>query len=109
MNGRDLLSRYAQNSGRFQVDRSQGQWIEMLAFDKRASVPDQVTAKIDVAAWFSTLTQRMKEIARDLALGFSTSEVARKHELSASRISQIRRMLETSWDAFQGDDRPATA
>jgi DNA-binding NarL/FixJ family response regulator len=81
----------------------------MLAFDKRASVPDQVTAKIDVAAWFSTLTQRMKEIARDLALGFSTSEVARKHELCASRISQIRRMLETSWDAFQGENPPARA
>ena len=44
--------------------------------DKRASVADQVAAKMDVSAWFATLTQRMRQIAKDLAFGFSTSEVA---------------------------------
>ena len=42
------------------------------------SVPDQVAAKIDFGAWFATLTKRMKEIAKDLAFGCSTSEVARQ-------------------------------
>ena len=57
--------------------------------DKRATVADQVAAKMDVGAWFATLTKRMKEIAKDLAFGCSTSEVAEKHGVSAGRISQI--------------------
>ncbi len=51
----------------------------------------------------ATLTKRMKEIARDLAFGFSTSEVAKKHGVTAGRISQMRRMLEESWLIFQGE------
>ena len=75
----------------------------MLVEDKRAPVPDQVAAKMDVGAWFATLTKRMKEIAKDLAFGFSTSEVAKKHGVTAGRISQMRRMLEESWLMFQGE------
>ena len=70
---------------------------------KRASVADQVAAKMDVGAWFGTLTKRMKEIAKDLAFGCSTSEVAEKHGVTAGRISQLRRVLEESWAAFQGE------
>jgi hypothetical protein len=40
----------------------------MLVEDKRATVPDQVAAKIDVAAWFGTLTKRMRQIAKDLGV-----------------------------------------
>jgi DNA-binding NarL/FixJ family response regulator len=58
---------------------------------------------LDFRAWFATLTKRMKEIARDLAFGFSTSEVAAKHGVTAGRISQMRRMLEESWLIFQGE------
>ena len=75
----------------------------MLVEDKRAPVPDQVAAKMDVGAWFATLTKRMKEIAKDLAFGFSTSEVAAKHGVTAGRISQLRRLLEESWLMFQGE------
>ena len=56
---------------------------------------------MDVGAWFATLTKRMKEIAKDLAFGCSTSEVAKKHGVTAGRISQLRRVLEESWAAFQ--------
>ena len=55
--------------------------------DKRASVADQVAAKMDVGAWFATLTKRMKEIAKDLAFGCSTSEVAKKYGVTPGRIS----------------------
>jgi hypothetical protein len=101
MNGKDVLSRYAQIGNGIQIDDSRGQWIEMLVEDKRAPVPDQVAAKMDVGAWWETLTKRMKEIAKDLALGCSTSEVAEKHGVTAGRISQFRRTLEASWAAFQ--------
>ena len=62
-----------------------------------------------VSAWFATLTQRMKQIAKELALGFSTTEVARKHGVTAGRISQLRRTLEESWAAFQQEAAPAVA
>jgi hypothetical protein len=75
--------------------------------DKRASVPDQVAAKLEFAAWCGTLTQRMKQIATDLTMVFSTSEVASKHGVTSGRISQLRRSLEESWAAFQQDAAPA--
>lgn len=106
MNGTDVLSRYAQVGHDISVDRSQGEWIEALVEDKRASVPDLVAAKLDFVSWFGTLTKRMNEIAKDLALGFSTGEVALKHGVSAGRISQLRRTLEASWSAFQQQTTP---
>ena len=45
----------------------------------------------------------MRQIAKDLAFGFSTSEVAKKHGVTPGRISQMRRTLEESWGGFQGD------
>jgi hypothetical protein len=109
MNGKEPLSRYAQVGNGIQIEQLPGNWIDLLVEDKRASVPDQVAAKIDVGAWFATLTQRMRQIAKDLALGCSTSEVAGKHGLSPGRISQLRRTLEESWAAFQQEAAPVLA
>jgi DNA-binding CsgD family transcriptional regulator len=115
MNGKEPLSRYARVKKGFQIERlhnynaRQDRWIDMLVEDKRASVADQVAAKLDVGAWFGTLTQRMKQIARDLAYGFSTSEVAKKHGVTPGRISQLRRALEESWATFQQEAAPVLA
>jgi len=109
MNSKEPLSRYAQLGRRIRVERLHSEWIDTLVEDKRASVADQVAAKLDVAAWFATLSRRMKQIARDLALGFSTSEVAKKHGVTAGRISQLRRTLEESWLAFQQEAPPVLA
>ena len=109
MNGKDPLSRYAQIGNGIHIQRQQSNWIDVMAEDKRASVFDQVAARMDVSAWFATLTERMNEIARDLAFGFSTSEVARKHGVTAARISQLRRVLENSWAVFQQEAAPAPA
>ncbi len=109
MNCKDLLSRYAQIGNDIEVDRQPGNWIDTLVEDKRAAVPDQVAAKMDVGAWFATLTKRMKEVAKDLAFGCSTSEVAEKHGVTAGRISQLRWVLEESWAAFQQEAAPAMA
>jgi hypothetical protein len=107
MNGKEPLSRYAQVSHGIQVENDA--WIDLLVDDKRASVHDQVAAKLDVIAWFATLSRRMRQIAKDLAVGCSTSEVARKHGVTAGRISQLRRSLEASWLAFQGEAVAAIA
>ena len=101
MNGKEPLSRYAQLGRAIKVEPGHSNWIDLLIEDKRASVPDQVAAKLDVGAWFATLSRRMKQVARDLAYGFSTSEVAEKHGVTPGRISQLRRKLEVSWFEFQ--------
>jgi transposase-like protein len=101
LNGKEPLSRYAQLGKGFQVEQLPSNWIDLFIEDKRASVPDQVAIKMDLRAWLATLSQRMRKIAQDLALGFSTSEVARKYGVSAGRISQLRRALENSWATFQ--------
>jgi hypothetical protein len=107
MNSKEPLSRYAQAGSGNPFERQNGEWIDKLAEDKRASVHDQVAAKMDTRAWFATLTKRMKEIAKDLAFGCSTSEVAKKHGVTAGRISQLRRTLEESWQLFQQETAPA--
>ena len=109
MNGKEPLSRYAQLGNGIQVDQTQGQWIDTLVEDKRASVADQVAAKLDVGAWFATLTRKMKQIAGDFAFGCSTSEVANKYGVTPGRISQLRRTLEESWLAFQQEPAAALA
>jgi hypothetical protein len=109
MNGKEPLSRYAQIGNGIQVEQRHGKWMDLLVEDKRASIPDQVAAKLDVGAWFATLSRRMKQIARDLAHGCSTSEVAAKHGVTPGRISQLRRSLEASWAAFQQEAAPALA
>ena len=103
MNGKEPLSRYGQISNDIEVERQSSNWIDAMVEDKRATVVDQVAAKMDFRAWFATLTKRMKLIAKDLAFGCSTSEVAEKHGVTAGRISQLRRVLEESWAAFQGE------
>jgi hypothetical protein len=109
MNSKDPLSRYAQVGKGIQVESQASQWIETLAEDKRAPVPDQVAAKMDVGAWFGCLSERMKQVAKDLAVGYSTSEVAQRHGVTNGRISQLRRSLERSWAEFQGEAAPALA
>jgi hypothetical protein len=43
----------------------------------------------------------MRAIAKDLAFGLTTKEVAKKYGLSAGRISQLRRALADSWALYQ--------
>lgn len=115
MNAKDLMSEYAQSRHGFKVaplhtfDSSTGNWIDSLVEDKRAPIPDVVAVRLDSRAWLASLDRRTQRIAADLAQGCSTSEVARKHQLSAGRISQMRRELENSWTAFQHEDAPTLA
>jgi hypothetical protein len=109
MNGKDPMSRYAQIGNGIQTERQPNNWIDAIVEDKRAAVADQVAAKMDFGAWFATLPQRMKEIAKDLAFGCSTSEVGKKYGVTPGRISQLRRMLEESWAAFQQEAVAAVA
>lgn len=107
MNSREPLSLYGQISNGIRVEHEP--WIDTLIDNTRWTVSDQVAVRLDACQWFKTLTRRLRHIARDLAHGFSTSEVAKKYGLSPGRISQLRRQLHQAWHTFQGESSPDAA
>jgi hypothetical protein len=92
-------------------DRDQGEWREVLVEDRRASPADLAAARIDLAAWFRSLSRKDRRIAKVLAMGETTSEAAQRFGLSLGRISQLRARLKASWETFQagGDQHTRTA
>ena len=63
-------------------------------------VPDQVSFRVDVPAFFSTLKPRQRALAYDLATGMSTSEVAERHGFTPGAISQFRARFKRWFDEF---------
>jgi hypothetical protein len=78
------------------------EWLECLTDNRRTPVPDQAHFRIEFPRWLGTQTNRNRQIAETLALGHSTGEVARRFNISAARVSQIRRELYESWTEFTG-------
>jgi hypothetical protein len=107
LNSNEPLALYAQRRRGIRVEPlheskpHDEMWIDAITQDRRSTVLDQVAAKLDVAAWLSTLCRRTRQIAADLAQGGTTAEVARKYDVTSGRISQLRRELATSWSKFQ--------
>ena len=106
LNARDVSSRYARRKQGFKVERldrfdqeEQG-WQEIVVEDRHAG-PDVVAAtRIDFRDWLNSLTERQRKIAVTLAGGETTNAAARKFNLTAGRISQVRRQLMEAWEAF---------
>ncbi len=82
-------------------------WMECLTDNRRTPVPDQVHFRIEFPRWLRMQTPRNRQIAERLAMGHSTAAVARRYKVSAGRISQIRRELHESWQAFTAERQPA--
>lgn len=108
----DVLSPYAQHRKRFRVetldrfDEDEGHWQEAVVQDTRTSpVPDIVGFRIDFAEWLSDLPDPRRRVAEALAMGHGTGEVACRFNLSAGRVSQLRRELRDAWRQFQGEYR----
>ena len=74
-----------------------------MIVDKTCTPADLAASRIDVPAWFATLTPRVRKIARYLSLGNKPSDTAKKFGLSRCRISQLRRELHESWSNFCGE------
>ena len=91
------------------LDGEQSEWRAALVEDRRATPADIAAARIDVAAWFRAMSESHRGIASALAMGETTSEVARQFGLSAARISQIRGLLKASWATFQREVERHTA
>ncbi len=115
LNCHDVSSRYAQIRKGIRVtsldrfDHESGEWKEAVIQDtRRASVPDIVSFRVDFTDWLNSLRNRDRQVTEELAVGERTSDVAYKFNLSSSRVSQLRRDLHRSWEAFTGD-RPERA
>ena len=55
---------------------------------------------MDFAAWLRSLPKRDRKMAVTLATGETTVEAAKQFGVSPSRISQVRRELQDSWNDF---------
>jgi DNA-directed RNA polymerase specialized sigma24 family protein len=115
LNVRDVTSHYSQQRTGAVVERldrcdeAAGGWQEILVEDRRSTPAEIAATRIDVREWFQSLPQRNRRIAERLAVGESTSTVARIFNLTPSRIAQLRRELYDAWRMFQGEPVPAWA
>lgn len=115
LNRREVMSRYAQIGHGFKVVPLQNHnpdddtWVNDIVESRNASVLDPIAIRIDFRSWLESMGRQTRRIAMDLAQDFSTSEVASKYRVSASRISQIRRELENAWRQFQSEPPLAAA
>ena len=106
-NSGDVLSPCAHRKGRFTVERidrhgkTTGTWDQLLVEDRRAGPADTAAARLDLVAWLRSLSPRNRRIARALAVGEMTATVAKDFNLTAGRISQLRKLLFEHWDEFQ--------
>jgi hypothetical protein len=66
----------------------------------RTEVLDAVSFRVDVPKFFETLTERQKQMAHDLALGCSTSEVAESYGVTPGAISQFRSRFKSLYEEF---------
>jgi hypothetical protein len=109
LNIRDISSDYCQLANRLTVDRLDeydplsGAWKEVVVEDRSAGPADIATMRVDFAAWLRKLPRQIRSIAKVLATGETTGATARRFNLSAARISQLRRELQDAWQTFQGD------
>jgi hypothetical protein len=107
---RDVLSRTAQLRRGFQVesieqfDHQDRQWVAGIVVEDRRATPAEVAAaRLDVADWLARLPKFKRRVAKTLGSGETTGATAKRHGVTAGRVSQMRREFERSWRLFQGE------
>lgn len=83
--------------------RQDEQWKEAVVEDRRATPAETACARLDIAEWFRSLPHRHRQVAQALANGETTGSAAKKYQLTAGRVSQLRRELHASWQKCQGE------
>jgi hypothetical protein len=108
LNGQDVLSPYARRIRNLTIERLDQRidltddWNQQLIEDRTAGPAETAAARLDVQAWFRTLSSRNRRIAKALAKGETTCAAARQFGLSPGRISQLRAWFQWRWERFQG-------
>jgi hypothetical protein len=67
---------------------------------RRTEVLDAVSFRVDVPKFFDTLNKRQQQMAHDLALGCSTSEVAESYGVTPGAVSQFRQRFKSLYQEF---------
>ena len=76
---------------------------EFMQDRRQPDIAEEVHWKVDYETWLSNQMPRDQDVIRDLAMGLSQSEVARKYKLSLSSIRLYRKRYADSWDNFIAD------
>ena len=111
----DVMSPYCQRLKDVVVERldrhddEENAWAEIAVEDKTTGPADIVAFRCDFSDWLACLSRRDRRIAKSLAIGNRTSDVAKRFDVSAGRVSQLRRELAAAWREFVSDDPEATA
>ena len=69
--------------------------------------PDAAAFRIDFPDWLRTRTDRDRRLIEGLMRDERTLDLASRHGLSPSRVSQLRREFWQDWEHFCGLDSPA--
>ena len=101
-NCRDVASAACQQRRGFSV-QSLDAWKLSLVEDRRTTPAELAALRVDFGDWLETLSPRNRQLANVLASGEHASAVARIFQLTAARVSQLRRELYLSWQRFQGE------
>ena len=108
MDSRDIMSPYCKQGLESLFSRVDGDDWEELAVEDRHATPAEVAAtRIDFRAWLRRLDPHKRAAAKLLAGGATTSDAAKQLKLSLGRVSQLRRHLKETWEAFQGEEPSA--
>ena len=106
LNADDITSPWAQKRRGFRVrslDRRapNGEWREVVVEDGRASPAEVAASRIDIEDWLDELPRFKRGVAETLGTGETTKETAGRFDVTPGRISQLRKELAESWDAFK--------
>ena len=104
---RDVFSARAQRRGGFTISTypdcgrmSRNVLDEALRDNTRSPVDEQAAFRLDFPVWMRAYSERKHRVIEDLMVGERPLEVAKKHRLSASTISQMRRQFHQDWVCF---------
>jgi hypothetical protein len=106
LNADDVTSLWAQRQRGFIVKSldqraPNGEWKETLVEDKTAGPAEIATARLDLEDWLDGLPRLKRGVAETLGTGETTTATASRFAVTPGRISQLRKELAASWDAFQ--------
>ena len=96
-NQTDVLSDRTRLIGRSMVKAGDTLYFML---DQKSNVAREVGFKIDFQSWYHLQTPQDQDYITDLVLGYTQSEVARRHGVSPAAICQRQRKYTTLWNNF---------
>lgn len=112
LNVGDVCSQYCQRQKGVRVqclarwDDQDQEWRELVVEDRNATPADVAAFRVDLREFLRSLSRRNRKLALQLAKGHATSWIAQRFQMSAGRVSQIRRKLCEAWHQFHGEPIP---